>query len=149
MNASGTAEVEHYLASPPESGRDKNRRPLGKTTRIHFSMRFLHVVHGTRAPARRPAAGSDRHAASDLRAEAESYFDGNNLSYKNFCKSPAYSDLLANMSEAEQKTSGCKDSVAAYLTYAKLSEATNVYFCADSTGTSIELAKPPTGLVCK
>lgn len=90
-----------------------------------------------------------RTTIADLRAEAESYFDGNNLSYKNFCKSPAYSDLLTNMSSEDQKTTGCRDSVAAYVTYTKLSAATGLYFCSDSTGTSIELAKPPTGLVCK
>jgi hypothetical protein len=114
------------------------------------SLPFSQFLEKSLADAQNQALDDNiRTTIADLRAEAESYFDGNNLSYKNFCKSPAYSDLLANMSEAEQKTSGCKDSVAAYLTYAKLSEATNVYFCADSTGTSIELAKPPTGLVCK
>lgn len=91
----------------------------------------------------------DESAKADLMSlqqAAEDYFAGASLSYKNFCKSQAFTDATAN----SLATFTCRDSATTYIMYAPLSETTGTIACIDTGGKEVDLSKEPTkGFICK
>lgn len=82
---------------------------------------------------------------SNMRADAEVYYDDHNQSYKGVC-----SELKNTAKEYRQNFKiSCKDSFEKYAVESKMS--TGEYFCADSTGnaTTLKRSKGRNSLVCK
>jgi len=76
-----------------------------------------------------------------MRAQAESFYDSNNNSYKGFCTSKGGNGAYALAIQLPPNTVyKCGDSVTTWASWSKLS--TGDYFCVDSRGTAAESAIP-------
>lgn len=73
---------------------------------------------------------------SNIRAEAELYYDDNDRDYDGVCDDEEIDQMLTAASEASTGTADCDHSSSEWAAEAQLS--TDDYFCVDSTGVAAE-----------
>ncbi len=84
---------------------------------------------------------------SNMRAQAEIFYDKNNKKYSSFCLSKEAKDARANIEISGGTEFVCKDKSTAYVIRVKLSDSSG-YWCVDSTGANKSTTIIPSSTVC-
>ncbi|MEX2052435.1 MAG: hypothetical protein WD991_01945 [Candidatus Paceibacterota bacterium] len=85
---------------------------------------------------------------SNMRTQAELYYDTEGFSYEGFCESPvALAEIKRINKENNSKSIICRDNESQFLAASPLSDGS--YHCVSDAGATKSISKAPTGMVCQ